>query len=80
MAMVGHKTESIYRRYAIVDAKVLAEATFVHMFDVQGREALRSGMRVSFLQSSTEKGPRARCLVIVDEGPRGNQATQVEAV
>ena len=27
MAMVGHKTESIYRRYAIVDAKVLAEAT-----------------------------------------------------
>ncbi len=26
MAMVGHKTESIYRRYAIVDAGVLREA------------------------------------------------------
>ena len=26
MAMVGHKTESIYRRYAIVDAKTLHEA------------------------------------------------------
>jgi hypothetical protein len=26
MAMVGHKTESIYRRYAIVDAAVLREA------------------------------------------------------
>jgi hypothetical protein len=26
MAMVGHKTEAIYRRYAIVDAGVLREA------------------------------------------------------
>jgi integrase len=26
MAMVGHRTESIYRRYSIVDAKVLEEA------------------------------------------------------
>lgn len=26
MKMVGHKTESIYRRYSIVDAKVLEEA------------------------------------------------------
>jgi hypothetical protein len=26
MAMVGHKTESIYRRYAIVDATSLREA------------------------------------------------------
>ena len=26
MAMVGHKTESIYRRYAIVDAVTLREA------------------------------------------------------
>ena len=26
MAMVGHKTESIYRRYAIVDAGALREA------------------------------------------------------
>ena len=26
MAMVGHKTESIYRRYAIVDAGVLRDA------------------------------------------------------
>jgi hypothetical protein len=26
MAMVGHKTESIYRRYAIVDAETLREA------------------------------------------------------
>ena len=26
MAMIGHKTESIYRRYAIVDAGVLREA------------------------------------------------------
>ena len=26
MAMVGHKTESIYRRYTIVDAAVLREA------------------------------------------------------
>jgi integrase len=26
MAMVGHKTESIYRRYAIVESKVLHEA------------------------------------------------------
>lgn len=26
MAMVGHKTESIYRRYAIVDAGVLRAA------------------------------------------------------
>ena len=27
MAMVGHKTEAIYRRYAIVDERVLREAT-----------------------------------------------------
>jgi len=26
MKMVGHKTEAIYRRYSIVDAKVLEEA------------------------------------------------------
>jgi hypothetical protein len=26
MAMVGHKTESIYRRYAIVDAALLRDA------------------------------------------------------
>ena len=26
MNMVGHKTESIYRRHSIVDAKVLEEA------------------------------------------------------
>ena len=26
MAMVGHKTEAIYRRYAIVDAGVLRDA------------------------------------------------------
>ena len=26
MAMVGHKTESIYRRYAIVDAGALRDA------------------------------------------------------
>ena len=26
MAMVGHKTEAIYRRYAIVDAGALREA------------------------------------------------------
>ena len=26
MAMVGHKTESIYRRYAIVDAGALLDA------------------------------------------------------
>jgi hypothetical protein len=26
MTMVGHKTESIYRRYAIVDSGVLREA------------------------------------------------------
>lgn len=26
MRMVGHKTEAIYRRYSIVDAKVLEEA------------------------------------------------------
>ncbi len=26
MAMVGHKTESVYRRYAIVDAGVLKDA------------------------------------------------------
>jgi hypothetical protein len=26
MAMVGHKTEAIYRRYAIVDAATLREA------------------------------------------------------
>lgn len=26
MSMVGHKTESIYRRYAIVDAESLREA------------------------------------------------------
>jgi hypothetical protein len=26
MKMVGHKTESIYRRYAIVDSKMLEEA------------------------------------------------------
>lgn len=26
MAMVGHKTESVYRRYAIVDAGVLRDA------------------------------------------------------
>ena len=26
MAMVGHKTEAIYRRYAIVDAGMLREA------------------------------------------------------
>ena len=27
MAMVGHKTESMYRRYAIVDEQMLREAT-----------------------------------------------------
>ena len=26
MAMVGHKTEAIYRRYAIVDAQLLRDA------------------------------------------------------
>jgi cold shock CspA family protein len=49
-------------------------------FDVQGREALLPGMRVSFIPSVTEKGPRARAVIIQDEGARPNQATQVEAV
>ena len=31
MKMVGHKTESIYRRYSIVDAKVLEEAVKLAM-------------------------------------------------
>jgi integrase len=39
MAMVGHKTEAIYRRYAIVDASALREAAAkidaAHALDAQ---------------------------------------------
>jgi hypothetical protein len=40
MKMVGHRTESIYRRYAIADSKVLEEpATAVKLAALQASEA-----------------------------------------
>ena len=41
MKMVGHKTESIYRRYSIVDAKVLEEAA-VKLAVLQANETAES--------------------------------------
>jgi hypothetical protein len=41
MAMVGHKTESIYRRYAIVDEQSLREAAT--KLNAHPRERARTG-------------------------------------
>jgi hypothetical protein len=38
MKLVGHRTESIYRRYAIADSKVLEEAA-VKLATLQANEA-----------------------------------------
>jgi hypothetical protein len=42
MKMVGHRTESIYRRYSIVDAKVLEEAA-VKLAMLQANEVAETG-------------------------------------
>jgi len=46
MKMVGHKTESVYRRYAIADERMLREAatklTALHQSDNKKRPASRS--------------------------------------
>ena len=58
------------RGFGFIETPDGSADTFVHMFDVQGREALRPGMRVSFLSSVTDKGPRARSVLIEPEGAR----------
>lgn len=44
MAMVAHKTEAIYRRYAIVDATALHEAAS-KIDEANGTEAARRAAR-----------------------------------
>ena len=39
---------------------------FVHCQDAEGRKALDPGMRVSFIPTTTAKGPRALDVIIED--------------
>ncbi len=64
MKMVGHKTESIYRRYAIVDETMLKEgaAQLQRLHDAQAPAApvipLTEGARLKRISSSTVRVPR----------------------
>jgi hypothetical protein len=66
MKMVGHKTESIYRRYAIVDEAMLKEgAAKLHtLHEAQGPAAsvipLTKATRTKRVSSSTVRVSRAR--------------------
>jgi hypothetical protein len=61
MAMVGHSTESIYRRYAIADEAMLKEGA-VKLAAFHAAEKHGKAKVVPFQDRSTEKGSKTRWL------------------
>jgi integrase len=56
MKMTGHKTESVYRRYAIVDEAMLREGAAKLAAFHSGKKA--AGRKVVSLEASRQKKPR----------------------